>query len=206
MLLTACTQAISTWTQEDLVLIDLENYGRDFPGVEIDVSRTVGWFTVIYPLLLQVESSHNWGKKLKAIKEQLRRVPNRGFNYGLLRYLSKYKEISDRIHTFPSPEISFNYLGQLTVEREQEENLPFTLCDSISLGTPQDLQQHRRYRIEINGFVRSGQLQFDCIYSRKQYQKTTIEQLATDFCTYLQQIISHCQTPITLTIRPPILN
>ncbi|MCC5623745.1 condensation domain-containing protein, partial [Nostoc sp. CHAB 5715] len=89
VLLTACTQAISTWTKEDLVLIDLENYGRDFPAAEIDVSRTVGWFTVIYPLLLQVESSDNWGEKLKAIKEQLRRVPNRGFNYGLLRYLSK---------------------------------------------------------------------------------------------------------------------
>nr|WP_269141617.1 condensation domain-containing protein [Nostoc commune] len=195
VLLTACTQAISTWTKEDLVLIDLENYGRDFPGVEIDVSRTVGWFTVIYPLLLQVESSDNWGEKLKAIKEQLRRVPNRGFNYGLLRYLSKYKEISDRIHTLPSPEIGFNYLGQLTVDRGQEEDLPFTLCDSISLGTPQDSQQHRRYRIEINGFVRSGQLQFECIYSRQQYQKATIEQLATDFCTYLQQIITHCQTP-----------
>lgn len=52
VLLTACTQAISTWTKEDLVLIDMENYGRDFPGKEIDVSRTVGWFTVIYSLLL----------------------------------------------------------------------------------------------------------------------------------------------------------
>ncbi|MCC5667073.1 amino acid adenylation domain-containing protein [Nostoc sp. CHAB 5784] len=201
VLLTACTQAISTWTKEDLVLIDLENYGRDFPAAEIDVSRTVGWFTVIYPLLLQVESNDNWGEKLKAIKEQLRRVPNRGFNYGLLRYLSKSKEISDRLQTFPSAEVSFNYLGQLTGDRGQGEDLLFTLCDFFS-GTPQDSQQHRRYRIEINGFVRSGQLQFEWIYSRQQYQKTTISQLATNFCTYLQEIITHCQTPDNVGYTP----
>lgn len=127
-------------------------------------------------------------------------VPNRGFNYGLLRYLSKNKEISDRLQTLPSAEISFNYLGQLTGEREQEEESKvspstFTLCDSFSSGTPQDLQQHRHYLIEINGFVRSGQLQFEWIYSCKQYKQTTIKHLATNFCTYLQQIITHCQTP-----------
>ncbi|MCC5626251.1 condensation domain-containing protein, partial [Nostoc sp. CHAB 5715] len=98
-------------------------------------------------------------------------------------------------NTFPSAEISFNYLGQLTGDREQAEDLPFTLCDSFSSGIPQDSQQHRRYRIEINGFVRSGQLQFEWIYSRQEYHKTTINQLATNFCTYLQEIITHCQMP-----------
>jgi non-ribosomal peptide synthase protein (TIGR01720 family) len=189
VLLTAFAEAISTWTGENLVSINLETYGRAFPEAEIDVSRTVGWFTTIFPLLLKVEND-DWGEKLKSIKEQLRAVPNSGFNYGLLRYLRNDEEISQGFQDLPTPEITFNYLGQLDISSNQE----FTYLP-LPGGTTQALQQQRSARIEINGFVRSGQLQFEWLYSNKQYQKATITQLANNFCLYLQQIIAHCQSP-----------
>lgn len=194
VLLTACSQSISNWTNHNFVLIDLESYGRNFPKKEseIDVSRTIGWFTTIFPVVLQTENNDDWDEKLKSIKEQLRSIPNAGFNYGLLRYLP-----NSPMQNFPSPEISFNYLGQLDIPQENtnESNLKFTwlsLPDGVSKQAP---QQQRCYSLEITGFVRDRKLQFEWIYSNKQYHKDTINRLANNFSDYLKQIITHCQSP-----------
>jgi amino acid adenylation domain-containing protein/non-ribosomal peptide synthase protein (TIGR01720 family) len=181
VLLTAVADAVSTWTGQNLLSLNLESYGRAFPEAEIDVSRTVGWFTVMFPLVLRVESG-DWGDKLKSIKEQLRAVPNFGFNYGLLRY------INQSLKNLSFPEISFNYLGQLDISGDSE----FTYLPLP--GATQSKQQPRSALIEINGFVRSGQLQFEWIYSNKQYHKSTITTLAHNFCSYLEEIIIHCQS------------
>ncbi|WP_420831014.1 amino acid adenylation domain-containing protein [Nodularia sphaerocarpa] len=189
VLLTALTATISKWINNDLVLVDLETYGRNFPGEDIDISRTVGWFTAIYPCLLQ-KSSDNWGEMLKGIKEQLRAVPNQGFNYGILRYLHN-GEISEKLQSLPQAEISFNYLGQLDVgfANETFKWLPLPHISN------QDKQQIRRYSIEIIGFVRAGKLSFEWIYSQRQYNKETIYQLVDKFQDGLKEIINHCRLP-----------
>ncbi|WP_199326293.1 non-ribosomal peptide synthetase [Nostoc parmelioides] len=189
VLLTALTATISTWIDNPLVLLDLEGYGRNFPGEDIDISRTVGWFTAIYPCLLSKESD-DWGEMLKGIKEQLRTVPNQGFGYGILRYLDD-GEASQRLQDLPQAEISFNYLGQLDLGLEHGK-LKWLPLPGI---TTQDKQQTRRYAIEIIGFVRDGKFQFDWIYSQQQYQQETISQLANNFQQGLQAIINHCHLP-----------
>ncbi|HIK07101.1 MAG TPA: amino acid adenylation domain-containing protein [Trichormus sp. M33_DOE_039] len=189
VLLTSLTATISTWIDNPLVLLDLEGYGRNFPGEDIDISRTVGWFTAIYPCLLSKDSD-DWGEILKGIKEQLRTVPNQGFGYGILCYLDD-SEASQRLRDLPQAEISFNYLGQLDLGLEQGR-LKWLPLPGI---TTQDQQQTRRYAIEIIGFVREGKLQFDWIYSRQQYQQETISQLANHFQQGLQAIINHCRLP-----------
>ena len=189
VLLTALTATISTWINNPLVLLDLEGYGRNFPGEDIDISRTVGWFTAIYPCLLSKESD-DWGEMLKGIKEQLRTVPNQGFGYGILRYIDD-GEASQRLRDLPQAEISFNYLGQLDLGLEHGK-LKWLPLPGI---TTQDKQQTRRYAIEIIGFVREGKLQFDWIYSQQQYQQETISQLANNFQQGLQAIINHCRLP-----------
>jgi amino acid adenylation domain-containing protein/non-ribosomal peptide synthase protein (TIGR01720 family) len=189
VLLTALTATISTWIDNPLVLLDLEGYGRNFPGEDIDISRTVGWFTAIYPCLLSKESD-DWGEMLKGIKEQLRAVPNQGFGYGILRYLDD-GEASQKLRYLPQAEISFNYLGQLDLGLEHGK-LKWLPLPGI---TTQDQQQTRRYAIEIIGFVREGKLQFDWIYSQQQYQQETISQLANNFQQGLQAIIHHCRLP-----------
>ena len=189
VLLTAVTSTISNWINNPLVLVDLEGYGRNFPGEDIDISRTVGWFTAIYPCLLQ-KSSDDWGEMLKGIKEQLRTVPNQGFNYGILRYLHN-GEISEKLQNLPQAEISFNYLGQLDLGLDNGKFQWLPLPEI----TTQDKQQTRRYAIEIIGFIREGKLQFDWVYSRQQYQQKTIAQLANNFQQGLKEIINHCRLP-----------
>src|SRR5207247_7744318 len=103
VLLTAVLEAFAEWTGREELLIDLEGHGREDLFTGVDLSRTVGWFTTIYPVRLQ-RGAGGPGEALKAVKEQLRRVPNRGIGYGLLRYVRDEEMDS-------SAGGSFNYLG-----------------------------------------------------------------------------------------------
>src|SRR5262249_38394636 len=87
-LLTALAQCIGEWIGGERVLVDVEGHGREEIDKPVDVSRTVGWFTTVFPVVLQIDKTVDPGKALKSIKEQLRAVPQQGIGYGLLRYLS----------------------------------------------------------------------------------------------------------------------
>ncbi|MGH9761161.1 MAG: condensation domain-containing protein, partial [Blastocatellia bacterium] len=113
VLLTALAQAFCEWTGEPGLLIDLEGHGREGIIDGVDLSRTVGWFTTIFPVALSVEASDDTGEAIKRVKEKLRSVPNRGISFGLLRYLVSDEAIRDRLSKQPPPAISFNYLGQI---------------------------------------------------------------------------------------------
>src|SRR6266571_7706188 len=71
------------------VTIDLEGHGREDLGPDFDVSRTVGWFTTIFPVTVTFDAyPGDLGAALRQTKEQLRRVPRRGLSHGVLRYLA----------------------------------------------------------------------------------------------------------------------
>lgn len=93
-------------------MVDLEGHGREAIANNIDLSRTVGWFTTIFPVLLTLEGISHPGEALKAVKEQLRNVPNRGIGYGVLRYLCQDATIITQMQTLPPAQVRFNYLGQ----------------------------------------------------------------------------------------------
>ena len=88
VLLTALVQAFAWWTGGRSLLLDLEGHGRETIVEAVDLSRTVGWFTTHFPVLLDLERPSCPGEALKSVKEQLCRIPNRGIGYGLLRSLT----------------------------------------------------------------------------------------------------------------------
>ncbi|MBN0357508.1 hypothetical protein JTM63_33740, partial [Pseudomonas aeruginosa] len=109
LLLTALARVVCRWSGEAEVLVRLEGHGREDLFEDIDLSRTVGWFTSLYPVRLSPRQ--NLADSVKAIKEQLRAIPSRGIGYGLLRYLGS-AEARRTLETLPEGEIVFNYLGQ----------------------------------------------------------------------------------------------
>ncbi|MEO1801677.1 MAG: amino acid adenylation domain-containing protein, partial [Cyanobacteria bacterium J06629_2] len=111
ILLTALIKSFYISTNAKELRFDLENYGREQIADNIDLTRTVGWFTTIYPVQLKIDSINSLGATIKSVKEQLRTFQNKGFNYGILKYLNS--ESSQQLQQLPSPQISFNYLGQL---------------------------------------------------------------------------------------------
>ena len=110
VLLTALAGAVQRWQGAERVLVNVEGHGREAlagAATEVDLTRTVGWFTTIYPVLLAPPLGAPIGERLKATKEQLRRVPERGVGYGLLKYLG------GELQGLAEAQLSFNYLGQL---------------------------------------------------------------------------------------------
>ena len=122
VLVTALARTLSWWTTRAhrsengagaAVLVEMEGHGREeVSQSRVDVSRTVGWFTSIYPVVLESRAAEEVGAALKRVKEQLRAVPRRGLGYGLLRYLGS-GEVSARLREMRRAQVGFNYLGQL---------------------------------------------------------------------------------------------
>lgn len=111
LLLTALAQTLGEWTQTESILIDLEGHEREALFDGVDLSRTVGWFTSLFPVAITLPKTASSGDAIKAVKEQLWAIPNKGIGYGLLRYLST-PEIAERLAAQPTPQVGFNYLGQ----------------------------------------------------------------------------------------------
>ncbi|MFQ4145490.1 amino acid adenylation domain-containing protein [Chlorogloeopsis sp. ULAP02] len=189
VLLTAVTKAFAEWTGEQTLLINLERHGREDIFPDVDLSRTVGWFTTVFPVLLDLENSATVGDALKVIKEQLRSIPNRGFDYGVLRYLCS--DSNEKLATIPQAEVCFNYLGQF--DQVLQESSLFKLA-SESSGVARSPLGSRHHLFDINGFVTGGCLQVNWIYSTAIHQEKTVSSIAKSFVKLLQEIISHCQS------------
>ena len=86
ILLTALGLTIKNWIGENNILINLEGHGREAIIENIDISRTIGWFTAFYPIVLDMKSSEDIIYLIKSIKESLRKIPNKGIGYGILKY------------------------------------------------------------------------------------------------------------------------
>ncbi|HZN06889.1 MAG TPA: amino acid adenylation domain-containing protein, partial [Pyrinomonadaceae bacterium] len=113
VLLTALLDAVTHWTGGDAVLIELEGHGREDLFDDVDLSRTVGWFTSAFPVVLEAKAGLSPAAMLQSVRQQLREIPRQGVGYGLLRYVHDDDSVAHEICRLPVPEISFNYLGQL---------------------------------------------------------------------------------------------
>jgi amino acid adenylation domain-containing protein/non-ribosomal peptide synthase protein (TIGR01720 family) len=192
VLLTALAQAISPWAKSGLTLVDLEGHGREelFPGLEI--GHTVGWFTVVYPVVLELAQGMGPGDALKAIKEQLRAVPERGVGYGLLRYLREGEPIAGRLRSLPRAEIGFNYLGQL--DQGLPEASPFRFAREPG-GPDHSPRARRRYLLDLNASIARGQLTLKWGFSEARYRRATVEQMSQRYLGALRALIAHCTSP-----------
>jgi amino acid adenylation domain-containing protein/non-ribosomal peptide synthase protein (TIGR01720 family) len=189
VLLTAVTDAFANWTGERSVLIDMEGHGREELFADVDVSRTVGWFTAMYPVLLEWESGRDPGASLKSIKEQLRNIPNRGIGYGLLRYLGGDTE--GRLAGLPKAETTFNYLGQ--IDQALPESSRFGWA-AESPGPTQSPRATRSHLLDVNGVIIDGRLRLSLEFSENRHRPETIQRLADNILGSLRSLIQHCQT------------
>lgn len=178
ILLTALLQTFATWTGHETLLIDLEGHGRETDT--LDLSRTLGWFTSLFPVCLRLDAPEN-GALIKSVKEQLRRIPRKGLGYGVLRYLNK--QTAAQLAALPQAEVSFNYGGQLK-----------TVSVQLS-GDEWAGDEELGYLLTINAAVVDGELSVLWHYSRHLYHRETIQRLCRGFIQNLKSLIAHCKLP-----------
>ncbi|MEO0406589.1 MAG: amino acid adenylation domain-containing protein [Cyanobacteria bacterium P01_A01_bin.135] len=188
LLLTALVLAFEPWTGARRLRLELEGHGREeLPGelAEVNLSRTVGWLTTLFPVALDLTDAPDLGMALKRVKETLRAVPNQGLGYGVGRYLSS--------EGLPSAaaEVRFNYFGQLDQTFTAEDWLAPA---SEATGAARSSLDPRTTLLELDGLVSRGQLRLIWTYSTALHRRDTIARLADQFLTALRQLIDHCLT------------
>ncbi|WP_081902619.1 non-ribosomal peptide synthetase [Lentzea aerocolonigenes] len=184
LLLAALAHVLGDWAGSDHVTIDVESHGRE----GLDLSRTVGWFTSIFPVRL---SGHaDLGSAIKAVKEELRAVPRRGVGYGVLRWLrGEFAEAPDR-------PVLFNYLGAFDavgsaglIRRELAAELA---------GPLQGPGGTRAYPLQLE-VVRAddGRLRIDWLHSTNLHESATVERVAARYVEALHALVAHCRSGVS---------
>ncbi len=191
VLLAALVLACESWTGQRRLLIDLESHGREDLFEDVDLSRTVGWFTVLAPVMLDLEGLQSVDEILQATRESLRRRPRGGIGYGVLRYLSTDETQVAQLKALPQAQISFNYMGQST-QALTDEDL-FSLANE-STGPNFSPRGKRSYLLDVNSIVTDGQLRVHLTYSEALHEQTTIRHLAERYIKVLQELIDHAQS------------
>jgi len=191
LLLTVIARQFAGWTGQGQLLVDVDGRGRDVPLNNCDLERTVGWFTTIYPVLLELDSSVPAEAALKSVKEQLRRVPNEGLGYGVLRYVSSDAELAAQLAALPQAEVFFSYLG--LIDQPEAASVLFRLS-AVTDGPARSVHGALNYPLEIRSFVGSGQLQVDWTYDERLLRHATVDELARGTLVQLQAMIAE-RTP-----------
>jgi amino acid adenylation domain-containing protein/non-ribosomal peptide synthase protein (TIGR01720 family) len=189
VLLTALAQTLGEWTGLNRVTVDLEGHGREDLFHELDVSRTVGWFTSVFPVTLDLTRATSPGEALKSVKEQLRRIPGRGIGYGIIRYLKKDGPDAAKARATARVPVGFNYLGQFDSIATDESTF---VLSSESVGKEHDPRNQMEYELDINASIVNGRLEVMWTYSRERYRPGTITSLAAAYLKDLQTLIAHC--------------
>ena len=174
------------------VLIDLEGHGREDIIEGVDLSRTVGWFTSIYPILLEFEGE--LGMTLKSVKEATRLVPNKGFDYLLYKYSKLYNEKNSNAKSL----ISFNYLGQFDSD---VSNKTYEIAGE-SVGHLFSNKNNREYEWDVVSIISNGELKLTLVYSSEQYAQGAIGIFLNRYKENLIKLINYCKKEKTNSFTP----
>ncbi|TBV04729.1 non-ribosomal peptide synthase/polyketide synthase, partial [Stutzerimonas kirkiae] len=202
LLLTALARVIARWTARSDVLIQLEGHGREDLFDDIDLTRTVGWFTSVFPVKLT--PTETLDGSIKRVKEQLRSIPNKGIGFGALRYLGE-EQTQQALAQLSVPRITFNYLGQFdgSFAQEQDDGEGAFLTPALeSPGASQSELAPLGNWLSINGQVYGGELSLNWSFSREMFKAETIQRLAQEYTEELEALIAHCTDENTFGLTP----
>ncbi|MDA8457079.1 amino acid adenylation domain-containing protein [Acidovorax sp. GBBC 3334] len=187
LLLTALGRALCRWSGQPRILVDMEGHGREDLDPGVDLSRTVGWFTSLYPVALDAQGP--LPEAVRRVKESLRRVPHRGVGYGALRHFGTPAQQAS-LQALPRAQVVFNYLGQFD-DRPQQEGQRWTLAPEPA-GASVDAGAPLTHEFALNGRVLGGELSVEALFSGARHDAATVRGWMQDFEAELRALITHC--------------
>ncbi len=187
MLSAALAITLQKWTKNHQIRFDLEGHGREPIASDMDTSRTVGWFTSIYPAAFTLSENADLSTTLACVKDHLRSIPNRGIGYGILRYLSPDVVVRQTLAA-STADVLFNYLGRTGTNKSEDSQ--FRQLRPLELSRS-DLTI-RPYLLEVNAMVTDDVLTIDWTYCNDIHSKRTIQSVADSYIASLKTLITHC--------------
>jgi amino acid adenylation domain-containing protein/non-ribosomal peptide synthase protein (TIGR01720 family) len=189
LLLLALLLSIGDVQGQYQITIMLEGHGRDGLNSNLDLTRSIGWFTTMFPVELKTTHANNLSASIKEVKEILRQIPDQGLGYGIANMKGQIK--SGKV------DVLFNYLGQL--DSIDDESTKFKFGNSLVGETIGD--KDLKYALEINGQIISKQLGFIWNYTNNPSLKT-IKNIIAQFEKRFIQIIKHCTDQQDINYTP----
>jgi amino acid adenylation domain-containing protein/FkbH-like protein/non-ribosomal peptide synthase protein (TIGR01720 family) len=187
MLLAALLNALQLWFPAERLTLDLEGHGREEIGAGEHPSRTVGWFTAIYPVTFELLGASGMMEMIRLVKLEMRRVPDGGLGYGVLRYLAPTTPGTTALSGIATSPLLFNYLGHLS--RQTSGDHPLSLSP-LSLGAAKSKRNQRTHLIEAGARISGGQLRLTLDYSRNFHSADTISELGDSLRNSLQSVLA----------------
>lgn len=203
-LLAALAIGIKNWTHQSIVRIELEGHGREELFETLDVTETVGWFTSLYPLILDISSSSDNGEVLKSVKEQYRTLPRHGIGYGLLKELQEDSELRALDDIDESQRIYFNYLGQFDSTLQQEGAFaPASEERGSSFSEKQSLQA----LANLTAAVSDAKFHFSIAFNPAHLPTAQANQFLNKYMEALRACLLHCSaSDLSLSADPGVSN
>lgn len=179
LLLTALARAVFLRFGMERTIVNLEGHGREDIGANVDISRTVGWFTITYPILLTGKG--NLGDIIAINKEAARSIPEHGIGHDILRFSKAGSGID-----FRTPEITFNYLGEIGGEKESDDGI-VSIAD---FGSKYDIAPDSSVeeKIRITGVVMDGRMRFSVACCEEELDTSKAERLTGEYKKQLVKI------------------
>ncbi|PZO88509.1 MAG: hypothetical protein DI626_01615, partial [Micavibrio aeruginosavorus] len=198
LLVCGLSYAVSKWAERNgqdakSVLINMESHGRDIDFFDhVDLSRTVGWFTAIYPVQIDLDFKHSdFIGKINDVKDAIADSLENSIFYGIKKYIQ-----GD--HNQPNAEILFNYLGDLKIGEKSG------LFDLYQWSTTQerDVANRRTHLIEVNSFIDNEELKVEIAFSKKLHSSLEIERLSSDLRYFVQKSAEMKESEISYPLAP----
>jgi non-ribosomal peptide synthase protein (TIGR01720 family) len=190
LLLTALSRSLSGWSGAPRHLVDLERHDREQIFDDVDLTRTVGWFSRTHPVALACDPGSSAKATLKTVKEALRAVPAGGIGWQLLR------QAPDPVPDAPV-QLAFTYLGQV----DQPASSGFAVAPE-PIGADASPRGRRPYAIEVLASVAGGKLLVRWRYSERLHQRQTVQRLADRYLDELRAMIEQSRRPAEAVPTP----
>lgn len=191
LLITSLLKTLSQKGNTNEIVIELEGHGRNGLSDHADIVRTVGWFTSIYPFCMNLKD-RSLASQIKDVKESLRKIPNKGVGFGVLKYLTKKIENVNRKY------IRFNYLGDFSKDIDYE----FLDYDMDEISISSDDLNELTYLVDINCMVINKSLKIEMTFSLNKYLKKTMDEFLGEFVSNLRVLVNHCSNTNITTFTP----
>ena len=193
LLLAASAAAVGQWTGGASVAVQMEGHGREPLAEGLDVSRTVGWFTAMFPVVLDTRGAEDLEQLVARTREALRSVPGGGVAYRALRHLTA--ESTGSTH---EPEITFNYLGSF----EREFSTPVFTATLEGTGRTVSPASRRARGLEIDALLAAGRLTLSIGYNTREFPEGTIRALATRMREWMDRLLAHARARAAVAPEP----
>ncbi|HEX6861738.1 MAG TPA: condensation domain-containing protein, partial [Thermoanaerobaculia bacterium] len=173
VLVAAVLSAFETWVGTRSLPIYLLGHGREALYDDMDLTRTVGWFNTIYPVLLDMGPDPDPVASARELNRQLRRIPHGGTGYGILRYLSKDPDVVAHMNKALEPQVFFNYLGP-----DNTKELGRLSKVDMFGGYHQDRHTRRLCPITIGAYVIKDKMLIKWEHNTNLHKVETVQALA----------------------------